>query len=634
MRDLLTRNLAALERKNVKLANKIAQQDVTDNKVIPVAVKDSKLYTLKVQKNDGSFLLLHSIYNPVWQAEKAVSRLKFDIVGLYGVLGFGAGYYVRQILKKMNPRSLIIVIENRLDILRRAMELMDLTDIFGHPSFNLVDGTGNDVSASLARIATAFPVAAKLTDDLQFFVTPGMKEIEREEYNRLTKLFFDTLRFTSLTIGNSPEDTLVGLKQTLDNLDHLVKTPDLTKIRDEYKGKPAICVAAGPSLNKNIGELKKLQGKALIIAADTIVERLLQEKIIPDIVGVLERGEIVYNSFFKNKKLDTRMTLMGQSVIYPRIFAEFPGKKLAVLKKGIKIDEWVSGLVPEVLCIQSGNSVANMNFSIARALNCDPIILVGQDLAYGEDGATHATGTIYDGKKAADDNLSAGAEEYILGKNGKPLRTRKWWKVFHHWFEMEIAKTTARVIDATEGGALIHGTEIMTLREAGNQYCQREMTASFSELLPEVGNAEMMDRIKRLSEGIKAEIARLENTEQIIDDALGVLDDMRSYFMKNKVLDNNIADFVRQVNEAVGKILVHNKIFLFITQSLLVGDGRKDSKLGSIDTVNDCEKWLKNKITLFIELKGINRITRDVFSGGLEKIRDLGQGYDHDFTIG
>ena len=51
---------------------------------------------------------------------------------------------------------------------------------------------------------------------------------------------------------------------------------------------PAIIVAAGPSLNKNILELKRLKGRAFIIAVDTAIKPLLNAGIIPDMYAVVD----------------------------------------------------------------------------------------------------------------------------------------------------------------------------------------------------------------------------------------------------------------------------------------------------------------------------------------------------------
>lgn len=49
-----------------------------------------------------------------------------------------------------------------------------------------------------------------------------------------------------------------------------------------------IVVAAGPSLNKNIKELKNAKGKSFIIAVDTAIKPLLRAGIIPDMYFIVD----------------------------------------------------------------------------------------------------------------------------------------------------------------------------------------------------------------------------------------------------------------------------------------------------------------------------------------------------------
>ena len=66
-----------------------------------------------------------------------------------------------------------------------------------------------------------------------------------------------------------------------------------------FKGKPAVVVAAGPSLNKQIKWLKKVENKVLIVACDTGLGILLKHQIVPHIVTALER-DLVCSTLFEN----------------------------------------------------------------------------------------------------------------------------------------------------------------------------------------------------------------------------------------------------------------------------------------------------------------------------------------------
>lgn len=79
---------------------------------------------------------------------------------------------------------------------------------------------------------------------------------------------------------------------------------------------PVIIVSAGPSLNKNIQDLKLAKGKACIIATDTAMKPLLNAGIIPDlfvIVDGLKPGKL-----FEHKDISkTAMVTMTQVSVEP-----------------------------------------------------------------------------------------------------------------------------------------------------------------------------------------------------------------------------------------------------------------------------------------------------------------------------
>jgi hypothetical protein len=76
------------------------------------------------------------------------------------------------------------------------------------------------------------------------------------------------------------------------NLAAYVETPSVNELKDQYKGRPAIIVSAGPSLRKNKHQLRDAQGKAVIIAVQTILQPLLEMGIEPQFVTSLDYHDI------------------------------------------------------------------------------------------------------------------------------------------------------------------------------------------------------------------------------------------------------------------------------------------------------------------------------------------------------
>lgn len=105
------------------------------------------------------------------------------------------------------------------------------------------------------------------------------------------------------------------------------------------------------------------------------------------------------------------------------------------------------------------------------------IILVGQDLAL-TGNKVHVDGAFKDEICEIDLNSTRFSEIEAVG--GGTVITRNDFKFYLDWFEKTI-KTWSHIltIDATEGGALIHGAKNMTLKRAIKKYCTKKYNAKW-----------------------------------------------------------------------------------------------------------------------------------------------------------
>ncbi|HFU2366264.1 TPA: 6-hydroxymethylpterin diphosphokinase MptE-like protein, partial [Campylobacter lari] len=103
-------------------------------------------------------------------------------------------------------------------------------------------------------------------------------------------------------------------------------------------------------------------------------------------------------------------------------------------------------------------SVANMAYELAGALRFENIILIGQDLAYSDDGKSHPKEHLY-GDQGDEEVVYKEITAY--GGNGK-VKTQLTWYLFLKSFEKDIALAknilNIKTYNATEGGARIEGT--------------------------------------------------------------------------------------------------------------------------------------------------------------------------------
>lgn len=223
----------------------------------------------------------------------------------------------------------------------------------------------------------------------------------------------------------------------------------INSYRDAYKGKPAIIVSAGPSLNKNIEELKTLQHKAVIISAGSAIMALKKHGIVPHYLCSIDPYQI--NAERTLPYLDERTTLIADCQVSHEIIDEFPGNVIFFAS------EFDKELVPDLNIInelQTNATVTTTSLNLAVHFGCDPIVLVGQDMCYGKE-FTHAD-------NRSDKNIYDLKFEDI---HGNTVKSTLAFKEVFDYFNSTVPNLQCRVINATEGGAGIIGADVMTLKQ-------------------------------------------------------------------------------------------------------------------------------------------------------------------------
>ncbi|MFW6025756.1 MAG: 6-hydroxymethylpterin diphosphokinase MptE-like protein, partial [Candidatus Woesearchaeota archaeon] len=152
---------------------------------------------------------------------------------------------------------------------------------------------------------------------------------------------------------------------------------------------------------------------------------------------------------------------------YYKINRKWQGKQVFYTMKR-NFSGWVEKILGEYTPVKTGGSVAHSMVDLAYKLGCDPIVIIGQDLAY-ENYKSHASGL-----RKGEINLEKDKHLFpVKGIDGKIVYTDKRFKSFIDYFENYFDKRTNRTfIDATEGGAKIEHTKIINLKDAIKKYCQ------------------------------------------------------------------------------------------------------------------------------------------------------------------
>lgn len=254
------------------------------------------------------------------------------------------------------------------------------------------------------------------------------------------------------------------------NLPRLATQLPFDVLEDVAAGCPGVVVGAGPSLDRGLDALRRLQGRAVICAVSTALPPLARAGIVPDLVVVIEAND--NSAHFAGVPHLERMLLLADPQGHPAHFTVPPARSLALAVQGTAAGDWLAsawGCRP----LPSGGSVACLALSALHRLGCDPLVLAGMDLAL-TDGRTHAAGSTqgrrqgrYDAQTGrfvftSEDRPASGSWQGELAPawgGAAPVPTRPAFNAYRLWFEAA-ADTWARdraLINATGGGARIHG---------------------------------------------------------------------------------------------------------------------------------------------------------------------------------
>lgn len=413
----------------------------------------------------GETYRLNSNYRPLEEAKRWVEQFQFDNINIVvQMFGFGNGYFLRELLNKIKKGDHIIVVEPNYQLFHHIISNYDVSDLLMDKRISIVIP---ELSQTMLNVTLHENVDWMNLKSQIFCVHPQYEKIFSSEYIEYRKKL-EEFRHVILVNRNTEAYFGVSIAQnTISNYKYILKSNYILELTEKIpKDIPAIIVAAGPSLDKNIDQLKRAKGKAIIIATDTALRSLHKHGIEADFAITIDPKKP--DSYFDVPEYQN-MPLFCASVSNHNALAIHHGRKI-----WFNCHEFIERLYQNMnLTISrynTGGSVATAAFSVCKTLGVQTIVLIGQDLAYDGD-ISHAGGEVCH-VQAEEEGI-----RYIDGVFGNKVKTRHDWYIFLKWFENSIQEVnkTGVVIDATEGGALIHGTQIITLQEVIDNYCCKEV---------------------------------------------------------------------------------------------------------------------------------------------------------------
>ncbi len=426
---------------------------------------------------------LASLHRPIEEGRRHAAAVALEQAAGVAVLGFGLGHHLEPLARRLRRTGVVIVFEPDVSLLRAVLERVDCTPWLNETNVCLV--TDADDSGAIAAAVSG--VEGLLALGVKFLAHPPSRARLGSDADRFSGRFADVMRAVRTTIMTTLVQVDATFRNELGNLEAYARARGVAELAGTHAGRPAVVVAAGPSLHRNVDELTRpgVREKVVVVAVQTVLKTLLARGIRPDYVTSLDYAEVSARFFEGLAPADVQgIELVAEAKAHPKVLSSYPG---IVRCPAARVLDQVLGpaLAADKGALRPGATVAHLAYYLARHLGCDPVILIGQDLGFTDGQYYHAGAAIHrawSGELSGFNTLEMLEWQRIVRSRsmlhrradvlGRPIYTDEQMTTYLAQFERDFLADSERgltVIDATEGGVAKRHTRPMTLREALDQ---------------------------------------------------------------------------------------------------------------------------------------------------------------------
>ncbi|EAL1850706.1 motility associated factor glycosyltransferase family protein, partial [Campylobacter jejuni] len=456
---------------------------------------------------------------------------RYPFICIYGI---GNALLIKNLAKHYKH---LFVFESEIELFILALSTIDLSEELKVYKVVLFDCVAKDLEIQIAMIFDQQSILEYLSLYEMFISSHYYLKYYETSILSLNEL---CIKSASVAIRNADITCFLPLLthgQFLQNIPSMLESIPFQRILSERKNKfeNAIVVSAGPSLAKQLPLLKAYQDKAVIFCADGALSMLEKEGIIPDYVTNLDFTDLAMK-FFQNKENKTSLNMLSCAT-HPSL-VHFLDNKSVVLRDDPLYQRFN---LNDFGYIDTGTHVSHFSYTLALALGFKNIIMIGQDLAFDEEGNSHSKGFDFGEKFSGEENIDKLKVTAYAGK-GEVL-THITWNDYRIKLEYLFAcnEQKAKFYNATEGGARINFTEELSFKEC----CEKLLTKEKPQF--ELPKSLTKNRSDKLLVKFKEKIQKdQDNAKRFLDDALALKQILENILSKDFILPLEFLEKVYQ----------------------------------------------------------------------------------------
>ncbi|MCM3760905.1 DUF115 domain-containing protein [Alkalihalobacillus oceani] len=463
--------------------------------------------TLKVQ-NGGKEFFLHSKYNPTVEAEKLLETYEdvdqYDHIFFYGL---GLGYHVEKMINQY-PDLTFTLYEPITNIFSEFIKTQPLH------KFSKQRVTSIHVESTLSQQRLDAELTKIINKKVLFVALPSYKKAFSKEYQSFVALFSEMLKQKKASFRTNYAYEKRWTLNSLMNFQSTLSTPNILHDVDHefFKNKPALLVAAGPSLAEELDRIRYIKEHKLayVIAVGSAINALINEGIKPDAVAS-------YDPKGRNQKVFEKTIALGLDHEIPLIFGSSIGFEVLQVYNGHKLhmltnQDTISPYFlkhkksKKLTQLNDAASIAVVTLQLMDKLKFNPIILVGQNLSF-RNNQRFSKGIQYDHISSEVTEQEKERLIEITSVDGETVQTNEMFLRMKKQLESYIPLITNAkkvVINTTQGGAHIEGTVFKSLEEVVANDFENEVVIDnwFKEITKQYDQQYVLEQKQRMDESV------------------------------------------------------------------------------------------------------------------------------------
>ncbi|EAH7714637.1 motility associated factor glycosyltransferase family protein, partial [Campylobacter jejuni] len=450
------------------------------------------------------------------------------------IYGIGNALLIKNLAKHYKH---LFIFESEIELFILALSVIDLSEELCSGKIYLVDIEEERVDIQLLILFDMKDISEYLSLYEMFVNNVYYKKFYEDIWHKADELCEKNIKVVIRNLGSNSDLSFECYSHLLQNIPSMLESIPFQRILSERKNKfeNAIVVSAGPSLAKQLPLLKAYQDKAVIFCADGALSMLEKEGIVPDYVTNLDFTDLAMK-FFQNKENKTSLNILSCAT-HPNL-VHFLDNKSVILRDDPLYQRFN---LNDFGYIDTGTHVSHFSYTLALALGFKNIIIIGQDLAFDEEGNSHSKGFDFGEKFSGEENIDKLKVPAYAGK-GEVL-THITWNDYRIKLEYLFAcnDQKAKFYNATEGGARINFTEELSFKE-----CCEKLLTKFKPKF-DIPKSLTKNRSDKLLIKFKEKIQKdQENAKGFLDDALALKQILENILSKDFLLPLEFLEKVYQ----------------------------------------------------------------------------------------